>query len=290
LAPTGYAKLHDVLREEVNRRLREVGVHPDKGLGQHFLVDDVALAQIVREADLTNEDTVLEVGAGLGTLTEALCRRAGKVIAYEPDGRMMAFLQSHLAPQFPNLELREKYINRYEMDEVFARFPAGGLKVVTNLPYGITHDFIVSIVGHIKLTADCVVMLQHEVGKRLVASPGSKAYGSLTVYTQTFAYAEELMFVSREMFVPVPNVDSQLMRIRGLSGQPDLDDPGTYFRLVRGAFKHRRKTLSNALVLTFPHLNRTEILRRLSHAELMPDRRGDTLTREEFINLAREFA
>jgi len=273
-----------VLREEVNRRLREAGVHPDKSLGQHFLVDDIALASIIREAELSPEDTVLEVGAGLGTLTEALCRRAGRVIAYEPDERMMAFLQASLAPQFPHLELREKYINRYELDEVFAHFPAGGLKIVTNLPYNITHDFIVSIVGHIKLTTDCVVMLQH-----VVASPGSKAYGSLTVYTQTFAYAEELMFVSREMFVPVPNVDSQLVRIHQLSRQPALQDPSTYFRIVRGAFKHRRKALSNALVLTFPHLNRTEILRRLSHAELMPDRRGDTLSREEFITLAREF-
>jgi 16S rRNA (adenine1518-N6/adenine1519-N6)-dimethyltransferase len=278
-----------VLREEVNRRLREAGVHPDKSLGQHFLVDDIALASIIREAELSPEDTVLEVGAGLGTLTEALCRRAGRVIAYEPDERMMGFLHSSIAPQFPHLELREKYINRYELDEVFAHFPTGGLKIVTNLPYNITHDFIVSIVGHIKLTTDCVVMLQHEVAKRLVASPGSKAYGSLTVYTQTFAYAEELMFVSREMFVPVPNVDSQLVRIHQLSRQPALQDPSTYFRIVRGAFKHRRKALSNALVLTFPHLNRTEILRRLSHAELMPDRRGDTLSREEFITLAREF-
>lgn len=274
-----------MLREEVIERLRAVGIHPDKRLGQCFLVDDIALATIVREADLNADDTVLEIGAGLGTLTEALCQRAGRVIAYEPDEQMCNFLHERLGGRFDNLELREKYINRYELDEIYAEFPEG-LKIVSNLPYGITSEVVVSAVGVIRQLADVLLMLQHEVVKRLTAHPDNKCYGSLTVYAQTFAYAEELMFVPREAFIPVPNVDSQIARLRALSRQPSVADTHKYFRLVQGAFHHRRKTISNALTRTFPELGRTEILRRLTRADILPDRRGDTLSRDEFIALA----
>ncbi len=277
-----------MLRGEVARRLREVGIHPDKQLGQHFLVDDTVLATIIREADLSAEDTVLEVGAGLGTLTEALCKRAGRVVAYEPDERLLAFLGEKLGTQFPQLELRNQYINRYELDEIYAQFPQG-LKVVSNLPYNITSEFIVSVAGHIKQLADVVVMLQYDVVKRLTANPGSKSYGSLTVYVQTFAYTDELMFVPKEMFLPIPNVDSQLARIHALARQPEIANPEKYFRLVQGAFHHRRKTIANALLRTFPEVGRTEILRRLAHVDILPDRRGDTLSRNEFITLAAKF-
>ncbi len=274
-----------MLREEVIKRLRDVGVHPDKKLGQHFLVDDSALATIIREADLSENDTVLEIGAGLGTLTEALCHRAGRVVAYEPDERMCSFLRQRLGARFEGLELRERYINRYELDEIYAEFPKD-LKIVSNLPYSITSEVVVSAIGQITRLADVVVMLQQEVVKRLTAHPDNKNYGSLTVYAQTFAYAEELMFVPREAFMPVPNVDSQIARLHALSHQPKIADTHRYFRLVQGAFHHRRKTISNALLRTFPELGRSEILRRLAHAGILPDRRGDTLSRDEFITLA----
>jgi 16S rRNA (adenine1518-N6/adenine1519-N6)-dimethyltransferase len=274
-----------MLREEVIERLRDVGVHPDKKLGQHFLIDDTALATILREADLSTEDTVLEIGAGLGTLTEALCRRAGRVVAYEPDERMCNFLREKLGKRFDNLELREHYINRYELDEIYAQFP-DNLKIVSNLPYGITSEVVISAVGRITSLTDVVIMLQHEVVKRLTAHPDNKNYGSLAVYTQTFAYAEELLFVPREAFMPVPNVDSQIARLHALSRQPEIADTRRYFRLVQGAFHHRRKTISNALLRTFPELGRKEILRRLAHSDILPDRRGDTLSRDEFISLS----
>ncbi len=274
-----------MLKEEVARRLQAAGVHPDKKLGQHFLIDDTALATMLREADLSANDAVLEVGAGLGTLTEALCSRAGHVLAYEPDERLANYLRETLVPRFPNLELREKYINRYELENVWAQFPEG-LKIASNLPYGITSEFLISAIGNIAHLADVLLMLQNEVAKRLVASPGSKAYGSLTVYAQTFSYADELMFVPREMFVPVPNVDSQLVRVHARSRMPEIAKPARYFRLVQGAFKHRRKTIVNALVMTLPDMNRDEILRRLARTDIFPDRRGDTLTRDEFITLA----
>lgn len=279
-----------MLNEEVARRLQAARVHPSKQLGQHFLIDDTALATMIREADLKPDDSVLEVGAGLGTLTEALCTRAGHVLAYEPDERMANYLRETLVPRFPNLELREKYINRYELENIWAEYPGGNLKIASNLPYGITSEFLISAIGNIAHLADVLLMLQNEVAKRLVASPGSKAYGSLTVYAQTFSYADELMFVPREMFVPVPNVDSQLTRIHARSRMPEIAKPARYFRLVQGAFKHRRKTIVNALVMTLPDFNRDEILRRLAHTDIFPDRRGDTLTRDEFITLAGIFS
>jgi len=277
-----------MLAEEVSRRLKAAGVRPSKERSQHFLVDDMALATIIRHADLQDGDVVLEIGAGVGTLTEALAKRAGRVVAYEPDLALAAFLRKELAPRFPNLEIRDKYINRYELELVVGELGPQPFKLVTNLPYSITSEFLVYVLSHMHRYSEVIVMLQQEVAKRLTANPGGKAYGSLTVFARTFAYGDELMFVPRAAFHPVPQVDSILMRLQPLSQPPAVADKDTYFRVVQGAFAHRRKTIANAMMRAFPHLNRTEILRRLSHTSVMPERRGDTLTQEEFVRLAAE--
>jgi len=274
-----------VLAEEVSRRLKAAGVRPSKERSQHFLIDDMALATIVRQANLSEKDTVLEIGAGVGTLTEALAKRAGRVVTYEPDLALAKYLREELAPQFPHLEIRDKYINRYELEVAVSDLGPAPFKLVTNLPYSITSEFLVYVLSHMHHFSQVIVMLQQEVAKRLTANPGGKAYGSLTVFARTFAYGDELMFVPCTAFHPVPQVDSILMRLQPLSQPPEVADKDTYFRVVHGAFAHRRKTITNAMMRAFPHLNRTEILRRLSHTPVMPERRGDTLTQEEFIQL-----
>ena len=275
-----------MLAEEVSRRLKAAGVRPSKQRSQHFLIDDMTLATIIRQANLSEDDTVLEVGAGVGTLTEALAKRAGRVVTYEPDEALAAYLRKELTPRFPHLEIRDKYINRYELDVIVDELGPQPFKLITNLPYSLTSEFLIYVLAHIRSFSQVIVMLQQEVARRITANPGGKAYGSLTVFARTFAYGDELMFVPRTAFHPVPQVDSILMRLQPLSQPPQVADEDTYFRVVQGAFAHRRKTIANAMMRAFPHFNRTEILRRLSHTPVMPERRGDTLTREEFIELA----
>ncbi len=275
-----------MLFEEVQRRRRIAGIRPNKSLSQHFLVDDTVLGSILKHSEKFLNGVVIEIGAGLGTLTEALAKRSERVIAYEPDAKMAKFLITELQPYFKNLEIRERYIHRYELDSLREELKGGHFSIISNLPYQLTSEFLIWVIANSAWLDGAVVMLQREVAKRLTAHPGSKAYGSLSVYAQSFVSTSELLFVPRTAFYPVPQVDSCLVKIVKLSHQPKISDWERYFRVVEGTFKHRRKTIVNALLATFPHIKRTELLRVLAHADILPDRRGDTLTKEEFIRLA----
>ena len=284
-----YAKLAILmLFEEVGRRMRLAGVRANRDMSQHFLTDDTVLGMIIRKSEKLVDGVVVEIGAGLGTLTEALCKRAKSVIAYEPDEKMARFLMSVLPPKFKNLEIREKFINRYELDRLVEELAPTKFSLVSNLPYSITSEFLLWLIANSGKVLGAVIMIQNEVAKRLTASPGSKAYGALSVFAQTFVSVNEIMFVPRTAFYPVPQVDSALVSIYALPNQPSVKDWDKYFRLISGAFKHRRKTISNAIGITFPHLNRTQILKVLSRVNILADRRGDTLSREEFLALSDE--
>ncbi len=276
-----------MLREEVEKRLRIARIRPSKSLSQHFLVDDSVLGAIIRGSKAFLDGVIVEIGAGLGTLTEALAKRAPRVIAYEPDRKLVSFLQTHLVQEFKNVEVREKYIHRYELDRLLEELDGQPLAIVSNLPYQITSEFLLWLIANSAKLKGAVVMLQLEVAKRLNAHPGSKSYGSLSVYAQSFVYTTELLFVPQTAFIPVPQVDSALLRISALSSQPILSDWNRYYRVIETAFKHRRKTIANAIHSTFTHFDRTKLLRLLANADILPDRRGDTLTKEEFIRLAR---
>ncbi len=274
-----------MLREEVFTRIRKAGIHPDRELSQHFLIDDSVLAQIIRSSLPLMENCVVEIGAGVGTLTEALLKRSGKVIAYEPDEKMAAFLRRELTERYPNLEIREKFINRYELDALLDEFGDEEFSIVSNLPYSITSEFLLWLIAHSSRVRGTIVMLQNEVVKRLTASPGSKSYGALSVYAQSFVYTTEILFVPRSSFYPVPNVDSHLVSIKALSEQPELSKWDIYYRVVEGAFKHRRKTILNALIRTFPHIKRSDLLKILAKLDILPDERGENLSKEDFIRL-----
>jgi len=279
-----------MLFEEVERRMRLAGVRARKDMSQHFLTDDSVLGMIIRKSEKLVDGVVVEIGAGLGTLTEALCKRAKFVIAYEPDEKMARFLISGLQAKFKNLEIREKFINRYELDRLLEELAPTKFSLVSNLPYSITSEFLLWLIANSGKVLGALVMIQNDVAKRLTASPASKAYGALSVFAQSFVSVNEVMFVPKTAFYPVPQVDSALVSIYALPNQPSVKDWQRYFRLISGAFKHRRKTIANALTITFPHLNRTEILKVLSRVDILPDRRGDTLTREEFLALSDELS
>lgn len=272
--------------------MKAKGLSPRKSLGQNFLVDANIARKIVEKAELTPEDIVVEIGPGLGALTQELARRAGLVIALEIDRGLVAALRE-IVTGIENVCLVEGDALKTDFDELVrevlgvedrGRLP--GYKIVANLPYCITSPLLVHLLGNNFNIQYLVVMLQAEVAERLVARPGVKDYGTLTVFVQYFAEPRIIMRVPRTVFYPRPEVDSAVVRLVVRPQPPvDIEDREFFFRVVRAAFAQRRKTLANALrTLTSA---REPVEAALSEAGIAPLRRAETLSLEEFVRLSR---
>jgi 16S rRNA (adenine1518-N6/adenine1519-N6)-dimethyltransferase len=265
------------------RRLREFGVRPNRELGQNFLVDSNILGVIERAAELAGEDVVLEIGGGLGVLSEHLAARVAHVHVVEIDRGLEAPLRDALDP-FANATLHFADAMRLDLR---ALDPAP-TKVVANLPYGIAASAILHTIEELPGAGLWVAMVQKEVGERLAARPGTGAYGLPSVLAQLACEVRVLRAVSRTVFVPVPNVDSVLVVLRrtGPSATPEVR------ALAAAAFAHRRKALARSLSLA-PGASREvrdrarAALERLGHPA---DVRAERLAPEEFAALARELA
>jgi 16S rRNA (adenine1518-N6/adenine1519-N6)-dimethyltransferase len=220
------------------RRLREFGVRPNRELGQNFLVDDNVLRLVADAAELDLDDVVLEVGGGLGVLSEHLAPRVRHLHVVEVDRGLEPPLRDALGP-FENADLH--LADAVALDFGALR-PAPG-KVVANLPYGVAATVILKTFEELPDARLCVAMVQLEVGRRLAAEPGSKAYGAASVIAQLSCEVKVLRRISRNVFHPVPNVESALVRLRRVAGPPDP----AVVELVRASFAHRRKALPRSL-------------------------------------------
>ncbi len=250
-------------RSELRRWLERYGVRPSRRLGQNFLVDDNWAERIVAAVEPGPDDLVIEVGPGLGALTERLAQRAGRVRAVEVDRRLAAALRERLG-HLPNLELVEGDILAVDLDRLASRQdPAGGpVKLASNLPYAITSPFLVRWLEAPIRWERAVLTLQAEVVDRLVAAPGSAAYGALTVFVAYHARVERLGTVPAGAFWPRPEVDSAVVRLWPHLRPPvAVADPEALFALVRAAFSQRRKRLANALA-AHPAVERVRPRRR----------------------------
>jgi 16S rRNA (adenine1518-N6/adenine1519-N6)-dimethyltransferase len=248
-------------------------------LGQNFLVDRNILGVIERLADLRPDDVVLEIGGGLGVLSQRLAARAGHVHVVEVDRRLESRLRTALAP-LTNVTLH--LADALELD-VTALEPAPS-KVVANLPYGIAATVILRTIDQLPSVSSWVVMVQREVGERLAATPGTPAYGVPSVLAQLACDVRVLRPVARTVFRPVPNVDSVLVGLtrRGPAATPELRG------LVQAAFAHRRKALAGSLALApgaDPAIRdrAKDALSGLGHAS---DERAERLTPQEFVELS----
>jgi 16S rRNA (adenine1518-N6/adenine1519-N6)-dimethyltransferase len=228
-------------RQASLRRLRAFGVRPNRELGQNFLIDDNILRLIGEAAELADDDVVLEVGGGLGVLSEFLARRVAHLHVVEVDRSLEEPLREALAP-FPNTTLHLD--DAVRMD--FARLEPGPNKVVANLPYGVAATVLLKSVAELPATELWVAMVQREVADRLAAPPGRKSYGATSVLAQLACEVRLLRKVPRTVFHPEPNVDSGLvvLRRRGPAPPPEL------VALVHAGFAHRRKALAGSLALT----------------------------------------
>lgn len=275
----------------VRALLRRYGIRPRKRWGQNFLINPGILEKIVAAAEISPADTVVEIGPGIGALTARLTALAGRVVAVEIDRSLVALLKERFSA-CPNLFLVEGDALKADFDAL-VRAAGGTLpyKVVANLPYYVTTPLLTRLLNTNFTVRLLVVMVQKEVALRLVARPGTKEYGSLSVLAQYRSEAELVAVVSRGSFFPAPAVDSAVVKLRLRSAPPvAVPDEGLFFRVVRAAFGQRRKTLLNALAGAGLGRGRQEWEAVLKQAGIDPQRRGETLDLAAFAAIARVLA
>ena len=251
------------------------------------MTDPQILQKIVAAADVSEQDDVIEIGPGIGALTQFLADQAHQVVALEIDDRLLPILAETLA-DYPNTTVVNEDVLKTNLTELVATHFDGNhtLKVVANLPYYITTPILLHLLrAHLPLHS-MTVMMQKEVAARLSAVPGSKDYGSLSIAVQLVADVATAFTVSRHAFVPAPNVDSAIVTLTQRS-EPlaTVQSPESFDRLVRGAFASRRKTLWNNLVALFGKPNKDAIRTALSVAEIAPETRAEQLAIADFARL-----
>ena len=276
------------LRAETRRLLREAGVRPRRRLGQSFLADERVLAAILRAAELRPEQRVLEIGAGLGTLTAALAGSCRQVVAVEVDPALAAFLRRRFADDRRVLIVEGDALTLALPPPEAAPAPGERFRVVANIPYAIATPLLRRLLDIGGVLDRCLLMVQREVAARLTAAPGGRSYGALTLYCRYRAEPVVVAAAPREAFEPVPAVDSVLIRL-DLLPRPavTVTRPDLLFALVRAGFGQRRKMLRNALAAS-PALRpfAGALPAAFAAAGVAGDRRAETVSLEGFAALA----
>ncbi|WP_121610374.1 16S rRNA (adenine(1518)-N(6)/adenine(1519)-N(6))-dimethyltransferase RsmA [Mesobacillus foraminis] len=266
--------------------LEKYGFSFKKSLGQNFLIDTNILNRIVDHAGLTDETAAIEIGPGIGALTEQLARRSKKVVAFEIDQRLLPILQDTLSP-YQNVKIIHKDILKADVHEMISQELAEfkDIMVVANLPYYVTTPIIMKLLEEKLPIRGIVGMLQKEVADRIAARPGTKEYGSLSIAIQYYTKAETVMVVPKTVFMPQPNVDSAVIRLT-IREEPavKVKDESFFFQVTRASFAQRRKTILNNLTSQLPDgkQKKEEIVSALKEAGIEESRRGETLSLEEF--------
>ena len=269
---------------QIRALLDRPGFHFSKSLGQNFLIEDWVPRDIADASGVGAGAGVLEIGPGIGPLTVQLAQRADKVAAVELDKDLLPILAETLA-DFPNVTVIPGDVMKLDLPALVAeQFPGLTPMVCANLPYNITTPVLTLLLESGLFTA-VTVMIQKEVAQRICAGPGSKDYGAFSVLCQYYAKTEYLFEVPRECFLPAPKVTSAVVRLTMQEPPACVHDKDFFFRVVRGAFGLRRKTLLNALSAAFP-LDKEALRGCIEAAGLPPDIRGERLSIPQFAALA----
>ncbi|MGM0855393.1 MAG: 16S rRNA (adenine(1518)-N(6)/adenine(1519)-N(6))-dimethyltransferase RsmA [Bacillota bacterium] len=270
--------------------LSKYGFSFKKSLGQNFLIDPNILRNITEYAGLSEKTAAIEIGPGIGALTEHLARTSGKVVAFEIDQRLIPILNDTLSP-YKNVRIINEDILEADVESIINKEFGGfeDIMVVANLPYYVTTPIILKLLMERLPIRGICVMLQKEVGDRISAQPGTKAYGSLSIAIQYYTEAEMVMTVPKTVFMPQPNVDSAVIRLTKREKPPvEVISEDFFFIVTRSSFAQRRKTILNNLSSQLPQGKEKKdmILEALSAAEIEPTRRGETLSIQEFGRLS----
>lgn len=263
------------------------GFNFSKSLGQNFLTDKYIIDEIICGADIGPEDTVVEIGPGIGVITCEAAERARRVIAVEIDKNLIPILGETLAG-FDNVEIINEDILKLDVKRLISGEKAENVKIMGNLPYYITTPIIMKLLEEGVKADSITIMMQKEVADRIKASPGTKAYGALSVAVQYYCTVEKIADAPRSAFVPQPNVDSTVLKLHMRSERAaQIGDEKLFFDCVKAAFSQRRKTLLNSMQ-TLKGADRELIRDTLEAAGIDPARRAETLTIEEFARIANE--
>lgn len=256
-----------------------------KSLGQNFLIDGNIVRKICEEGEVSKEDDILEIGPGIGTLTEELSYKANKVVAVELDKSLFPILDETLAG-CNNVEIVPGDILKIDLPKLFSeKFESENIKIVANLPYYITTPIIGRLLEE-ELDIDSIlVMVQSEVAERMKASPGTKDYGSLSVFVQYYTDPEIVLSVPKTAFMPRPNVDSAVIKLKIRKEKIELKDRETFFKVVKAAFSQRRKTILNSLSSGLK-TDKATIRAILEKADIDPKLRAENLTIEDFSKIS----
>ena len=262
-----------------------------KSLGQNFIIDVNILKKIIEHAEINKEVGVIEVGPGIGSLTEQLALHANKVVAFEIDERLLPILKDTLSA-YDNITIVHADILKVNMKEVFAEHFADTERIhlVANLPYYITTPILMHILQTAPGIKQMTVMLQKEVAERMAAKPNTKEYGSLSIAVQYYTETKVVMDVPKTVFIPQPNVTSSVLTLKRRE-QPlvQVDDEQLFFEVVQASFAHRRKTIRNNLLRHFSKsLDKEVILQSLKNAEIAESVRAEAITINQFANLSNE--
>jgi len=272
----------------VKELMARYGVSFKKGLGQNFLVDRNILDKIIRAAELHEEDAVLEIGAGIGTLTRELACSAKQVVAIEIDDRLFPILHDVLSG-CSNVQLVEGDILKLDIKQLVGQyFGDRPFKVIGNLPYYISTPVLMMFLESDLNYESMVVMVQKEVAYRMTAGAGTKDYGMLSVAVQYYTCPEIVAVVSANVFIPPPKVDSAIVLLKRRPNPPvRVEDSQLFFRVVRAAFGQRRKTILNALTALEPGgVDKGKLYDVFNKCNIDPQTRGEDLTIQQYADIA----
>ena len=272
-----------------NEILKKYQLKTKKSLGQNFIIDTNILRNIVDAGNVDEETTVIEIGPGIGALTEQIAKKAKEVFAFEIDGRLIPVLEDTLSP-YSNITVFHEDILKVDFEKFQAEYlgDASRIIVIANLPYYITTPIVMHLIESNLPIEEMILMMQKEVAHRLEAKPSTKEYGSLSIAIQAYMDVDIVFTVPRTVFMPQPNIDSAIVRLKTLEVSPlNVKDEKLFFNMMRASFGQRRKTIWNNLRRVLNDKEKEPLLREAFEISgIDPSRRGESLAIDEFSALA----
>ncbi|MBO5478326.1 MAG: 16S rRNA (adenine(1518)-N(6)/adenine(1519)-N(6))-dimethyltransferase RsmA [Clostridia bacterium] len=279
----------DRIYEDTKFLMKKYGITANKKLGQNFLIDENVIDTIANASEISKEDFVIEIGPGLGTLTDKLLQKAGKVVAIELDERMITILKDRFF-MYDNFEIINEDVLKVDLEKLIKEnkenLKLKNAKIVANLPYYITTPIIMKLLEE-KLDIESItVMIQREVADRLTAIPGEKESGAITYTVYYYATSEEVLTVPNNSFIPEPEVESEVIRL-DLRKEPPIKikDEKKFFALIKAAFMQRRKTFLNAIGNSGLDISKEKMEQILQELNIDTKIRGEALTIEQFAKI-----
>lgn len=278
--------------EETQFILHKYKIQADKSLGQNFLINDNVIEEIIHSSNISKNDLIIEIGPGLGVLTNRLLEESNNVIAVELDKRMVNILQDRFCNNIHNhyaskLEIINDDILKIDLANIIANKKAEtdikSVKIVANLPYYISTPIIMKLLENRLDIDEIIVMVQKEVAERLIAKTGSRLAGAITYAVEYYAEAESIIKVPKESFIPSPKVESEVIKLK-VREQPEIEvkNERVLFDIIQKSFMQRRKTLSNALINNHIVQDKARVERMWTDLGLDSNVRGESLTLEQF--------